>query len=525
MQVPRLVERGHTPTANLAKKLEIPDSDGRCRSYVSCVHPARADYNSQTSSVLWHPRSVEVTDTIPDPANDAHGAETPMHPHLVVALECDRPLAGGLRVDLKALDEVVIGRGPERTIERSDAKVVLRVPGGAMSATHARLVREGGDWVAHDLRSTNGMVVNGRPATTRRLCAGDVLELGHTLFLFPGSIPTPAGTPPIHDSASRAPLAEGLSTLMPRFEQELLLLPSVAASPLPVLILGETGTGKELLARAVHTLSRRPGPIVPVNCAAIPAALLESQVFGHCRGAFSGADRDHPGLVRAAEGGTLFLDEIGDLTLPAQGTLLRVLQEREVLPVGATQAVKVDVRIVAATHRNLRAMVEAGAFRADLLARLEGAIVHAPPVRERRADLGLLVASLLRRVAGGRAARITFDARAGLALALHAWPANVRELEQALGRAVVTAGEVIRLENLPATLAASLARRLEARPESAPTSMTLREGLELRLREEKGNVAAVARALGKAPAQIHRWMRRFGIDPNDFRGGVDHGDP
>ncbi|HEY8089952.1 MAG TPA: sigma 54-interacting transcriptional regulator, partial [Polyangiaceae bacterium] len=440
-----------------------------------------------------------------------------MRPHLAVVLECDRPLAGGLRLDLKELDEVVVGRGPERAVERSGAKVALRVPGGAMSTTHARLVREGGDWVANDLRSTNGMVVNGRPAASRRLRAGDVLELGHTLLLFTGGIATPEGTTACVDSASKTPLAEGLSTLVPRFDQELLLLPRVAASPLPVLILGETGTGKELLARAVHTLSRRSGPIVPVNCAAIPPTLLESQIFGHCRGAFSGAERDHPGLVRAAEGGTLLLDEIGDLTLPAQGTLLRVLQEREVLPVGATQAVKVDVRVVAATHRNLRAMVETGAFRADLLARLEGAIVHAPALRERRADLGLLVAALLRRIDPAWAARITFDTRAGLALALHAWPANVRELEQALGRAVVTAGDRIQLENLPATVAASLERHLDARPEAPAPSMKLRETLETQLRAENGNVAAVARAIGKAPAQIHRWMRRFGIDPDDFR--------
>jgi transcriptional regulator with GAF, ATPase, and Fis domain len=254
-----------------------------------------------------------------------------------------------------------------------------------------------------------------------------------------------------------------------------------------------------------------------VNCAALPATLLESQIFGHCRGAFSGADRDHPGLVRAARGGTLFLDEIGDLSLQAQGGLLRVLQEREVLPVGATQAVSVDVRVVGATHRNLHAMVEAGAFRADLLARLEGAVVHVPTLRDRRADLGVIVATLLRRIAPARAARITFETRAGLALALHAWPANVRELEQALGRAVVTGGDRIRVENLPSTVSAVLERPLDARPQSRRASMKLRESLEMKLRAEKGNIAAVARAMGKAPAQVHRWMRRFGIDPNDFR--------
>ena len=461
--------------------------------------------------------TLQVGDTIPDPTNEGPDAAAPMHPHLAVLLECDRPLAGGLRLDIKELDEVVVGRGPERAVERTGKKLTLRIPGGAMSATHARFVRDAGDWVAHDLRSTNGMAINGRPAASRVLRAGDVLELGHTLFLFTGAIATPEGTAPFVDSASVAPIADDLSTLMPRFEQDLRVLPRLAASPLPVLVLGETGTGKELLVRAVHVLSGRPGPIVPVNCAALPATLLESQIFGHCRGAFSGADRDHPGLVRAARGGTLFLDEIGDLSLQAQGGLLRVLQEREVLPVGATQAVSVDVRVVGATHRNLHAMVEAGAFRADLLARLEGAVVHVPTLRDRRADLGVIVATLLRRIAPARAARITFETRAGLALALHAWPANVRELEQALGRAVVTGGDRIRVENLPSTVSAVLERPLDARPQSRRASMKLRESLEMKLRAEKGNIAAVARAMGKAPAQVHRWMRRFGIDPNDFR--------
>jgi transcriptional regulator with GAF, ATPase, and Fis domain len=430
-------------------------------------------------------------------------------------------LSGGLRIDLHNVNEVLIGRGNQRHVESSGTQITVRVPSRAMSASHARLSRAADHWVVQDLRSTNGTFVDGEPVTTRRLRAGDVLELGHTLFLFPGDVAWPEGTAPLCDSASPAADSHGLSTLVPRFEHELALLQRIAVSTVPVLILGETGTGKELIAGAVHEHSRRPGPLVAVNCAAMPDSLVESQLFGHCRGAFSGAIRDQLGLVRAADRGTLLLDEIGDLPLSAQGALLRVLQEHEVLPVGATRAVKVNVRVVAATHRNLRAMADAGTFRADLLARLDGALVHVPPLRERRADLGLLVAALLRRIAGERAVRLALEPRAALALALYAWPANVRELEQALGRAVATADDIIRLEHLPPAVAAALDRRPAAPSRADGAPKNLREALEMQLRTNHGNVAAVARTFGKAPGQIHRWMRRFGLNPNDYRGAVE----
>jgi len=346
---------------------------------------------------------------------------------LYLVLECDRPLAGGLRCELDAVDEVVIGRAAQRSARRETVggipKVLVGVPDRALSATHARLLRAGDEWRIEDLRSTNGSFVNGARTQRQALRAGDVLELGHTLFLFGGDTLTPEGTPEIVDASesARSEATPGLATLVPTLAAELSGLERIARSHVPVLLLGETGTGKEVLARAIHDLAKRAGDFVAVNCAALPASLVEGQLFGACRGAFSGAVRDQVGFVRAADRGTLMLDEIGDLSLAAQAALLRVLQEREVVPLGATRPIRVDVRTIAATHRDLAAMVGGGAFRADLLARLDGFTFQVPPLRARKPDIGLLIASLLRKMAGDAeraflrlAQRVLREARRGV---------------------------------------------------------------------------------------------------------------
>jgi transcriptional regulator with PAS, ATPase and Fis domain len=280
----------------------------------------------------------------------------------------------------------------------------------------------------------------------------------------------------------------------------------------PVLLAGATGTGKEVIARVVHTISGRSGDFVPVNCGALPATLVESELFGVKKGAFSGAIADRPGLVRAADGGTLFLDEIGDLPLPAQVAFLRVLQEREVCPVGDTKARPVDLRVVAATHQPLAELVEQGRFRADLYGRLAGFTLTLPTLAERRDDLGLLIAQLLRR-AHARDPRLTPEAAA--TLLSHSWPLNIRELEQRLTTALALAGrEAIDHQHLgPLALAAATAPAGGEDEEEEDQ----RARLIALLTQHRGNVTEVARALGRSRLQVYRWLRRHQLDPRSYR--------
>jgi transcriptional regulator with PAS, ATPase and Fis domain len=297
-----------------------------------------------------------------------------------------------------------------------------------------------------------------------------------------------------------------LDTLDPALAADFDALDRVARSQVPVLVLGDTGTGKERVARAVHEASRRRGACVAVNCAALPANLVESELYGYRRGAFSGATEDRPGLVRASDGGTLFLDEVGDLAAASQASLLRALQEREVVPLGATSPIPVDLRVVAATCQALDALVALGRFREDLLARLAGHVVQLPPLRERTEDLGLLIARLLARHGGGRA--IALDRELARALFRHAWPRNVRELEHALAAAIARAdGDELGLAHLPADFAA---RPTRAEPPD-------RERLERLFEQHAGNITKVAKALGTSRSQVRRLATRVGIDLDRWR--------
>jgi transcriptional regulator with PAS, ATPase and Fis domain len=303
-----------------------------------------------------------------------------------------------------------------------------------------------------------------------------------------------------------------LVTIEPHLARRAVALGRVARSNAPVLLLGETGTGKEVLARAIHRLSGRRGTFVAVNCGALPATLVEAQLFGHVRGAFSGAAGDAPGLLRSADGGTLLFDEIGDLPGPAQAALLRVLQENEVVPLGATRPIPIDLRIVAATHRPLGELVARGEFRSDLFARLAGLTFLLPPLRERREDIGALVAAFASKMP------IRLTPEAGRAILLYDWPLNVRELHRALEVAVALSdGEVIDVAHLPPAVAACASRPIP-RPEEVSGEGLLQEKLTLAFARHGGNVSAVAREFGKGRMQVQRWMRRFGIDPRSFRG-------
>jgi DNA-binding NtrC family response regulator len=307
-----------------------------------------------------------------------------------------------------------------------------------------------------------------------------------------------------------------VGTLVPLLAREHELAGRFSRSNLPILLLGETGTGKEVIARAIHRASGRRGPFVAVNCAALPKGLLEAQLFGHTKGAFSGATRDEVGFVRAANGGTLFLDEIGDLPASAQAVLLRVLQEGEVVPLGTTRSERVDLRVIAATHQPLEQMTQQGTFRGDLLARLQGYTHRLWRLADRSEDVGLIMADVLSRAA--RPVQIAPDAAS--AIVRYPWPLNVRELVHALSHALALCGEIIELEHLPPAVAAfgEGARKETRVPEAlSPADQVLHDDLTRRLTTHSGNVAAVARDVGKAPMQVYRWMQRLGIDPQAFR--------
>jgi transcriptional regulator with PAS, ATPase and Fis domain len=430
-----------------------------------------------------------------------------------------------MRIALDGVDEVVIGRAEARSITRArtGGRTVVRVgvPDKRMSSAHARIVLGDGRIALEDLDSTNGVTFDGDRVRHAALVDGAQFELGQSLFLFRELTERPSWRTTDLDLERAPAQPPGLTTLDPIHATKLDRLKRVAASAVSILLLGETGTGKEVLARAIHALSQRPGPFVAINCGAIPAPLVESILFGHVKGAFSGATRDELGLVRSAQFGTLFLDEIGDLPLASQGSLLRVLQEGEVTPVGATRPAKVDLRIVSATHRGLDDLMERGDFRRDLYARLAGFAHSLPPMRERRADFGLLVAALLGspKIKGGDALR--FRADAARAMLRYDWPLNVRELEQCLLTSSVLADDgVVSLDCLPpALLEGATAPPSSSAPDSANDEHdeAIRRELLLRLAETRGNMSEVARAMGKARQQVQRWAKRFGIAPEAFR--------
>ena len=256
-----------------------------------------------------------------------------------------------------------------------------------------------------------------------------------------------------------------------------------------------------------------------VNCGGIARTLVETEMFGYRKGAFSGADEDRPGLVRSADKGTLFLDEIADLPQGAQAVLLRALQESEVVPVGATRPVKVDVRVLAATHYDVRELVSEGTFRADLFARISGFTLRLPPLRERREDLGILIGEILRRAAPDLMDHVTITSEAARALFLHTWPLNVRELEKCLASALVlAAGQTIDLAHLPDWAHGAPMPAPSAPQRSiSPADQRQRDELVALLKEHRGNVSSIARAMGKARMQIQRWLKRYGLDPESYR--------
>ncbi len=335
----------------------------------------------------------------------------------------------------------------------------------------------------------------------------------------------------LQSKVSEASKAEPVGTST-EFKKVLLVADQVAPTDSTVLLMGESGTGKELFARYIHRVSKRTrGPFVAINCGALPEPLLESELFGHVKGSFTGAIRDKEGLFTVAAGGTLFLDEIGDTSPAIQVKLLRVLQEREIIPVGATESVPVDVRILAATNKDLEHEVETGHFRQDLFYRLNVIPITIPPLRERREDIPLLLEHVMANngfpgaMPGGRRVQDQiFTERSFKALCAYDWPGNVRELENVVERLLVLngwrdggePGRPIEIDDLPEKVREKPPQKLVGdTPAPTPDLETIEQAyIQWVLAKTEGNKARAAEILGIDPSTLYRKIDRYGLQPS-----------
>jgi DNA-binding NtrC family response regulator len=394
---------------------------------------------------------------------------------------------------------VVVGADPSADVALSDP---------AVSRRHCTIVPSGGGFEVADLGSRNGTFLDGVRLTSATVPVGAVLRVGTTLLqLMPDELPL--DIPPSASSSFG-----DLHGDSPAMRQVFAILERASASNASILFSGESGTGKELAARAVHEHSaRRAGPFVVFDCGASTETLIESDLFGHRKGAFTGAISDRAGAFAQAHGGTLFLDEIGDLPLALQPKLLRLLEAGEVTPLGAQKSERFDVRVVAATHRNLWDEVGRGAFRGDLYYRLAVVEVHLPPLRQRPGDIPELVRRFL-----GAAEPVAPSANLDRLAAYH-WPGNVRELRNVIARAVALSAPGTPFEKMPVLLRAGAGAeqpRVQAdRPFHEAKDELVgrfeREYLEDLLRKSGGQMTEAARRAGLERKYLYRLLERVGI--------------
>jgi transcriptional regulator with GAF, ATPase, and Fis domain len=400
---------------------------------------------------------------------------------LVVVSSADQS-AVGRAVDLDTESVITVGRevptGGLRVADEKLSRMHFRVTWDGRSETH----RVG------DAGSANGTYVNGSSTTSALVVENDVIRAGQTVFML------------------------GLGGERSDLDRQ---LESAATSELPVLLRGETGVGKEVAAQAIHALSKRAGGFVPVNCGALPKELAASELFGHTKAAFSGAQQARVGLFQSAAGGTLFLDEIGELPLDLQPLLLRALQDGKVRSIGSNREESLDVRIVAATNVDLEAMIEAGRFRADLYARLANQVVHVSPLRERKDQILRLFVAFSR-------PDLQLSADVAEALVLWDYEHNVRELKGIAQRlSHLAIGNPVDIELLqrvaPRVAEGFVAARVagsKAKPADVATSRARpgRAELSRALAAHGGNVSAAAAALGTSRTQLYRWLKSAGIE-------------
>ena len=425
--------------------------------------------------------------------------------------------------------EHVLARGKSCTIGRGE-DCELHVAEKSISRHHVRVTySKGGELIAEDLGSANGTRIGGHvlgEGDTHIIVAGDVLQIG-TVYVVVERVGLGAGASSAGAGASSTGPGASLSALVATstgMDALHALVDRVAKSTLSVLLLGETGAGKEVLAQRIHDLSPRASrPFLKLNCAALSESLLESELFGHERGAFTGAVATKLGLLETADTGTIFLDEVGELPASLQAKLLRVLEERKVLRVGALKPKEIDVRFVAATNRDLVAEVEAGRFRRDLYFRLNGISLFIPPLRERASEIEPLALRFAAAAAKaqGRTVMPTFSMRARLALEAHPWPGNVRELKNVIERAIVlTDNDVldeadVGLHGVPGASGSTAAPPMTTERATGALKEEV-DALEHRrildaLASCDGNQTAAAKLLGISRGTLVSRLERFGV--------------
>jgi DNA-binding NtrC family response regulator len=464
-------------------------------------HTTDEEFNCETTMIF---------DTV-EPKGDAQRSAA-----LFQIFRADQPCSGAQALLLRDVVRIRLGRSLTDSVRHETAGTIrIGVSDPWMSARHASLTRDNGRWLLADLGSKNGVYVNGIRREMALLRDDDLIEVGNTFLRLRQDLWVSPSEPSLRRIESNADVR--LATLVPELRQRLDDLTRIARSPSTILVCGPSGAGKEVVARTVHDSSGRSGSYIAVNCAALPKELVESELFGSSKGAFSGAAADRPGLIAASHGGTLFLDEIGDLPLPAQAVLLRVIEESKVRPLGSVRDTPINLRVVAATHRDLRKMVRAGTFREDLLSRLQSYVIELPSLHERREDLGLLIGDLLLRSFGSQAHCIRFDRRAARTLMQYPWPLNVRELWRCLRRAVMLSDgqETLRQSHLPREL------QRESGPEGVGRDLSerdqqRRDQLVDALRQHRGNISATARTLNSLRSQVQRWIRRYEIEADEY---------
>ena len=459
---------------------------------------ALRDSIPSVTDLTGHPDGQTITETGLSPSSPTRDQVSPM----LTLVYHRRPEFVGLRTPVPTTGPVRICRGATTFGDGVLAD-------SRLSREHAEVYTTGGRVFCKDVGSRNGTRVNGLPVGgPHELTDGDIISAGRELVLYHRS-PIAFQTPDHNVMLGRGwRLAEVLAQIR-------------AAAPLgsPVLILGESGTGKELVAQELHRASGSRGQLAAMNCAAVAENLLQSELFGHVKGAFTGADRASRGLIATARGGTVFLDEVGDASPAFQASLLRVLETGEVRPVGATQAEPVDVRFVAATHQDLRAMVETGRFRLDLMTRLSRWVIRLPALRERKEDLPTLALAFAQR----RARRpVRLSQALVSALLQYDWPGNIRELDGIIERVVVQSGDEDVLA-LPIWLEEALkpaAPRVKTEHTAAPTPRAAKPGKEelvAAFAASGGNARKTAERLGVNRSTLYRWLADVGLSANELR--------